>query len=158
LLFVALGFAAFGATKGFAQESDLNKGPAPPPAEAPAAAPAPASGAAPAPTAAPPAPEAPKPQFDPLKAHKDIEIGNYYLKLGNFDAALDRFQEATTLQPGLAEPFRLLGRTYEKMHRPQKAVESYRRYLNVFPNAPDHEEIQKQIDKISDQLQHEARK
>jgi tetratricopeptide (TPR) repeat protein len=152
LLFAALGFVAFGATKGVAQESDLNKGPAPPPAEAPAAAPAPA------PAVAPAAPEPPKPQFDPLKAHKDIEIGNYYLKTGNLDAALDRFQEATTLQPGLAEPFRLLGRTYERMHRPQKAVESYRRYLNVFPNAPDHEEIQKQIDKIGDQLQHEARK
>ena len=39
-------------------------------------------------TAAPPAAEAPKPQFDPLKAHKDIEIGNYYLKLGNFDLFL----------------------------------------------------------------------
>jgi tetratricopeptide (TPR) repeat protein len=142
VLFAALGFVALGATKGFAQESPAS---------------GPASGSAPS-SASTPAPEAPKPQFDPLKAHKDIEIGNYYLKTGNLDAALDRFQEATTLQPGLAEPFRLLGRTYERMHRPQKAVESYRRYLNVFPNAPDHEEIQKQIDKISDQMQHQARK
>ena len=148
LIVLVLGFVGFGASKGFAQASDLNKGPAPPPAEAPA----------PAPEKPAPAPAPPKAKFDPIGARKDMEIGNYYLKTGNLDAALDRFQEATTLMPGQAEPFRLLGKTYEKMHRPTKAVESYRKYLNAFPNAPDHEEILKQIDKINDQIQREARK
>jgi tetratricopeptide (TPR) repeat protein len=120
----------WGSPRAFAQASELEKGPAPPPAEVVA-------------------PEPAKPQWDPLRAHKDIEIGSYYLKTGNISAAVDRFQEAATLQPGLAEPFRLLGRAYEKRQDPQNAVTAYRKYLDLYRTAPDRKEILKQIEKLT---------
>jgi len=140
-IFLFIGCFCWAAPKGFAQASELDKGPPPPPPEEPA-----------------PAPQPPKPQWDPLGAHKDLEVGSYYLKTDNYDAAIDRFQEAASLQPGLAEPFRLLGRAYEKKHEPQKAVGAYRKYLNLYPTAPDHQEILKQIDKLNDQMQRQAKK
>jgi tetratricopeptide (TPR) repeat protein len=138
-ILVALGCLCWVAPRGFAQASELDKGPAPPPAEAPP-------------------PEPPKPQFDPVRAHKDLEIGSYYLKTDNINAAIDRLQEAADLQPGLAEPFRLLGKAYERKHQPQQAVSAYQKYLRLYPNAPDHNEVQKQIEKLNDELQGQARR
>ena len=43
-----------------------------------------------------------------------MEVGTYYLKHGKYDAAIDRFEEAARLQPGLARPYLKLGETYEK--------------------------------------------
>ena len=120
--------------RALAQASELEKGPAPPPAEA-----------------APP-PEPPKPVFDPVRAHKDIEVGSYYLRTGNYSAAVDRFQEAASLQPGLAEPFRLLGRAYEKKRDPRNAVAAYRKYLELYRTAPDRSAILKEIDKLNEEI------
>ena len=78
-----------------------------------------------------------EPSFDPLKASKDIEIGKFYMKRGNYDAAIDRFQEAARLQPGLAEPYMKLGQTYEKMKDLPHAVTAYRKYLEVYRTSPD---------------------
>ena len=54
----------------------------------------------------PPDPE--QPVFDPLRAEKDIEVGRYYMRKGDLDAAIDRFRDATQARPGYALPFRLL--------------------------------------------------
>ena len=64
-------------------------------------------------TPPPPPPAEPiepaKPAFDPYHAEKSMEIGTFYFKKGNYDAAIDRFEEATRYQPTLAKPWRLLG-------------------------------------------------
>jgi tetratricopeptide (TPR) repeat protein len=125
--------------RAFAQASELEKGPPPPPAEVVA-------------------PEPVKPEFDPLRAKKDIEIGSYYLKTGNLSAAVDRLQEAARLQPGLAEPFRLLGRAYEKRQDPQKAVVAYRKYLDLYHDAPDRKEILKEIEKLTNDTERQPAK
>src|SRR4029077_15247582 len=36
-----------------------------------------------------------QPTWDPLRAEKDLEVGQYYMKKGDIDAAIDRFQDAT---------------------------------------------------------------
>jgi tetratricopeptide (TPR) repeat protein len=125
--------------RAFAQASELEKGPPPPPPEVVA-------------------PEPAKPEWDPLRAHKDIEIASYYLKTGNYSAAVDRLQEAARLQPGLAEPFRLLGRAYEKRHDPQNAVIAYRKYLDVYRDAPDRKEILKEIEKLTSDTERQPAK
>jgi tetratricopeptide (TPR) repeat protein len=115
--------------------------PPPPPAEAPPISP---STPPPPPTAeAPPAPA--EPVFDPLHAEKSIEVGTFYLKKGNYDAAIDRFLDATHFQPKLARPWRLLGEAYEKKHDNSSAIESYKKYLEVFPGAEDAAKVKKRI-------------
>jgi hypothetical protein len=46
-----------------------------------------------------------QPTWDPLRAEKDLEVGQYYMRKGDVDAAIDRFQDATTAKPGYAIPF-----------------------------------------------------
>lgn len=119
-----------------AQESALDKGPAPPYAEqAPAPAPA-------------------EPTYDPLRANKSVEIGAFYLKRGNYDAAIGRFQDATHFQPKLARPYVLLGEAYERKGDVDKALASYKKYLDVYRTAPDREKILKHIEKLEGQSGH----
>jgi tetratricopeptide (TPR) repeat protein len=94
----------------------------------------------------PPPPEKPEePAFDPLHAEKSIEIGTFYMKAGNVDAAIDRFEDATRFQPGLAKPWRLMGEAYEKKHADNKAIESYKKYLEIIPRAEDAAKVKKRI-------------
>ncbi len=97
----------------------------------------------------PPPPEAPpapaEPVFDPFHAEKSIEIGTFYMKKGNYDAAIDRFMDATHFQPGLAKPWRLIGEAYEKKHDNGRAIESYKKYLEVFPGVEDAAKVKNRI-------------
>jgi Flp pilus assembly protein TadD len=77
------------------------------------------------------------------------------LKKGDYDAAIDRFQDAARLQPGLAQPFLLLGEAYEKKDDLADALTAYRKYLDLYPNAPDREKIQKRIEKLQTQTAHQ---
>ena len=129
----------FGATAA-AQESQLDKGPAPPYVE-------------PAP---PPAPA--EPTYDPLRADKSVEVGMFYLKRGNYDAAIERFQDATRFQPKLAKPYALMGEAYERKGDVENALAAYRKYLQVYRTAPDREKIQKRIEKLESQSGHVQRK
>ena len=99
----------------------------------------------------PPAPTA-EPVFDPFHAAKSIEIGTFYMKRGNYDAAIDRFEEAAAYQPNLARPWELLGEVYEKKHDSAKALESYKTYLRILPDATDGDKIRKHIAALSQEL------
>jgi tetratricopeptide (TPR) repeat protein len=86
-----------------------------------------------------------EPVFDPLHAEKSIEVGTFYMKKGNYDAAIDRFMDATRFQPKLAKPWRLIGEAYEKKHENGSAIESYKKYLEVLPGAADAARVKKRI-------------
>jgi tetratricopeptide (TPR) repeat protein len=106
----------------------------------------------------PPPPPPPEPVFDPYHAQKSIEIGRFYLKKGKYEAAIDRFQEATHFQPNLAEPWKLMGEAYEKRHEDRKALESYKKYLEIFPAAEDASKVKKRIAKLGKKVRQEAAK
>jgi tetratricopeptide (TPR) repeat protein len=89
-----------------------------------------------------------QPAWDPLRAEKDLEVGQYYMRRGDVDAAIDRFQDATIAKPGYAIPFRYLGEAQEKKGLKKQAIKSYQRYLDLYPHAEDREKIQKKIDKL----------
>jgi tetratricopeptide (TPR) repeat protein len=97
-------------------------------------------------TAAKSAPD--QPTWDPLRAEKDLEVGQYYMRKGDVDAAIDRFEDATLAKPGYAIPFRFLGEAQEKKGLKKQAVKSYQRYLDLYPHAEDRDKIQKRIDKL----------
>jgi tetratricopeptide (TPR) repeat protein len=89
-----------------------------------------------------------QPMWDPLRAEKDLEVGQYYMKKGDMDAAIDRFQDAALAKPGYAIPFRLLGEAQEKKGLKRDALKSYTRYLDLYPHAEDKEKIEKKIEKL----------
>jgi tetratricopeptide (TPR) repeat protein len=99
-----------------------------------------------------------EPVFDPLHAEKSIEVGTFYMKKGNFDAAIDRFIDATHFQPKLAKPWKLLGEAYEKKHDNGSAIESYKKYLEVFPRAEDAAKVKKRITMLEEKAGQQASK
>ncbi len=74
--------------------------------------------------------------YDPHRAEKDIEIGNYYLKQKNYRAALERFHDALLYKPNDAEATYGLGVTQEKMDLFSVAYNSYSKYLEILPHGP----------------------
>src|SRR5260221_7619955 len=98
------------------------------------------------------------PMFDPLHAQRSLDIGTFYLKKGSYDAAIDRFVEASNYQPTLAMPWKLLGEAYEKKREYSKAVESYNKYLQILPHAADAAKIKKLISELEEKSAQESPK
>jgi tetratricopeptide (TPR) repeat protein len=98
-----------------------------------------------------------QPTWDPLRAEKDLEVGQYYMKKGDWDAAIDRFQDATTAKPGYAVPFRYLGEAQEKKGLKKQAIKSYQRYLDLYPHAEDGDKIKKKLDKLWKEVEKEKK-
>jgi tetratricopeptide (TPR) repeat protein len=117
---------------------------------------APGPGFVPAPVNEPEPVTPPAPTWDPLHATKSVEVGTFYLKKGDYDAAIDRFQEAARLQPGLAKPYLLLGEAYEKKGDPGSAVTAYRTYLKLYRTAPDRSRILERIAHLESKSKHDA--
>jgi tetratricopeptide (TPR) repeat protein len=98
-----------------------------------------------------------QPAWDPLRAEKDLEVGQYYMRKGDVDAAIDRFQDATVAKPGYAIPFRFLGEAQEKKGLKKQAIKSYQRYLDLYPHAEDGDKIRKKIDKLYKEIEKEKK-
>jgi len=94
-----------------------------------------------------------QPNWDPLRAEKDLEVGQYYMHKGDVDAAIDRFEDATLAKPGYAVPFRYLGEAQEKKGLKREAIKSYTRYLDLFPHADDKSKIEKKIEKLRSEVE-----
>jgi tetratricopeptide (TPR) repeat protein len=99
-----------------------------------------------------------QPQWDPLRAEKDLEVGKYYMKRGDVDAAIDRFEDATTAKPGYAIPYLYLGEAYEKKGKKKPAVKAYQRYLDLYPHAEDGDKIRKKIEKLNKEIDKDKNK
>jgi tetratricopeptide (TPR) repeat protein len=98
-----------------------------------------------------------QPTWDPLRAEKDMEVGQYYLHKGDVDAAIDRFQDATLAKPGYAVPFRFLGEAQEKKGLKKPAIKSYQRYLDLNPKAEDADKIRKKMEKLYKEVEKEKK-
>lgn len=74
--------------------------------------------------------------WDPHKALKDIEVGDFYLKRKNYRAAEDRYREALVYKPSDAMAQLRLGQTLEKLGQLDEARENYEGYLKILPEGP----------------------
>jgi tetratricopeptide (TPR) repeat protein len=99
-----------------------------------------------------------QPKWDPLAAEKDLEVGKYYMKKGDLDAAIDRFEDAAAAKPGFALPFLYLGEAQEKKGLKKQAAKSYQRYLDLYPHAEDREKVKKKIEKLYAEIEKEKEK
>jgi tetratricopeptide (TPR) repeat protein len=98
-----------------------------------------------------------QPTWDPLRAEKDLEVGQYYMKRGDYDAAMDRFNDAIEAKPGYAVPFKYLGEAQEKKGLKKRAIKSYQRYLDLVPHAEDAEKVRKKIEKLYKEVEKEKK-
>ena len=98
------------------------------------------------------------PVTDPLRPFKDIEVGRYYMKKGNVDAAIDRFLDATKLRPAYAVGWQCLAEAYEKKGEKEEAIKAYDEYLKILPRGPESDKIRKRRDTIQKELVREKKK
>jgi tetratricopeptide (TPR) repeat protein len=83
--------------------------------------------------------------FNPLEAEKDLKIGLYYFKKGNYKASTNRFREATLWNPTYAEAFLRLGESEEKLKDKKAADEAYTKYLALAPDSKDADAVKKKL-------------
>ena len=86
--------------------------------------------------------------WDPHKAAKDIEVGDFYFKRKNYRAAEDRYREALFYKDNDAVATFRLAVCLEKMDQPDEARKEYESYLKILPHGPQAEEAQKAIERL----------
>jgi tetratricopeptide (TPR) repeat protein len=83
--------------------------------------------------------------FNPLEAEKNLKVGNYYFKKGNYKAAVNRFREATKWNPNLADAYLRLGEGEEKMKDKKAAKEAYAKFLELAPASKEAESVKRKL-------------
>jgi eukaryotic-like serine/threonine-protein kinase len=160
----ALAFAA-GAARAQLPTKPPPPPPDPPPAQSNGQAPPPAAGessskntpdglssTSPPKSAGLPGDAEPLPPFNPLEAEKDVEVGQYYVRIGKYDAAIDRFIDATRAVPTYALPWQLMGQAYEKKGDLAKSVSAFQKYLQLYPHSPERKKIEDHIDDMQKKI------
>ena len=64
--------------------------------------------------------------FNPVKSKRDVSVGEFYFKKGDYKGAAQRFTSATKWNDGNAEAWLRLGETREKQQDADAAREAYR--------------------------------
>jgi len=72
--------------------------------------------------------------WNPHKAQKDIEVGEFYFKRKNYHAAEDRYREALLCKPGDAIATFRLAEVLDAQGHTAEAVENYQQYLKIPSN------------------------
>ena len=103
-----------------------------------------------------PEPEEEAKPYVPPPAWKSVEVGDFYLKRKSFRAALSRYQEAVKIDPYYAQGYLGLGRVYDRLGLKEKALDAYRKYLDLLPSAKDAEEA-KQVHKAIARLERQLK-
>jgi tetratricopeptide (TPR) repeat protein len=83
--------------------------------------------------------------FNPLEAEKDLKVGLYYFKKGNYKASTSRFREATLWNPTFAEAFLRLGESEEKLKDKKAAEDAYSKYLALSPDGKEADAVKKKL-------------
>jgi|SRR5271165_1478004 len=86
--------------------------------------------------------------FDPHKAAKCIEVGDYYYKEGNYRGAISRYQEALDWKPRDAEATYKLGESQEKNGDYKAALANYQDYIKILPKGPYAAKAQQGIERV----------
>jgi tetratricopeptide (TPR) repeat protein len=69
--------------------------------------------------------------WNPHKAEKDIEVGEFYQKRKNYRAAEDRFREALEFKPGDAIATYRLAEVLDAQGQYPEAIKNYSEYLKI---------------------------
>jgi tetratricopeptide (TPR) repeat protein len=86
--------------------------------------------------------------WNPMKAMKDIEVGDFYYKKENYGAAISRYREALEFKPHDAEATFKLAEALNKTGDTAGAVENYQAYLKILPNGQYAKKTHEALDKL----------
>jgi len=89
--------------------------------------------------------------WDPHKAAKSIEVGDFYFKRKNYRAAEERYREALRYKDNDAVATIRLAVSLEKLGILDDARLEYESYLKILPHGPEAEQAQKAIDRLKAQ-------
>ncbi len=87
--------------------------------------------------------------FDPHKAMKDIEVGDYYFKRQNYRGALGRYQEALIYKPNDADATLRVARTQERLKEYADARDSYAAFLKIIHEGKDADEARAALERLA---------
>lgn len=94
--------------------------------------------------------------YDPHKAEKNIEVGDYYFKRGNYKAAISRFREALQWKPNDALATFRLAQALEKMSELGEAYTLYQKYVELLPTGPFAVEARSAVKRLQPHIQMRA--
>jgi tetratricopeptide (TPR) repeat protein len=86
--------------------------------------------------------------FNPYRAAKDNEVGDYYYKRKNYKAALARYQDALTVKENDALANFHMALCYEKLDQPNEAITHFKEYLRILPQGPLSKDAKKALQKL----------
>jgi tetratricopeptide (TPR) repeat protein len=93
--------------------------------------------------------EAPaKKEYNPLLAEQNVDIGNFYFKKRNYDAAIQRYLEAIEYQPDSVRAYEALTRAYEKKGDTKEAINAYKEFIEHNPDSPKSQEFRIRLAKL----------
>jgi tetratricopeptide (TPR) repeat protein len=90
--------------------------------------------------------------WDPHKAAKSVEVGDFYFRRKNYHAAEDRYREALRYKDNDAIATIRLAVCLEKLGIWDDARAEYESYLKILPHGPQAAEAQKAIDRLKAQM------
>jgi len=86
--------------------------------------------------------------WNPYRAMKDDEVGDYYFKRKSYKAALARYQDALIWKEKDAVANFRMAQCYEKLDQPDQAIPHYEEYLKILPDGPHAKEARKALQKL----------
>src|SRR3984885_1825535 len=86
--------------------------------------------------------------WDPHKAAKNVEVGDYYFRRKNYSAAESRYREALYYKDDDATATYRLAVCLEKMEHPNDALAEYESYLRILPYGPQAGESKKAMERL----------
>jgi len=86
--------------------------------------------------------------WNPYRAVKDVEVGDFYFKRKSYRAALARYQDALVYKDNDAVANFRMAQCYEKLDQPDEAITHYQEYLKILPEGPLSKEAKKALAKL----------
>jgi Flp pilus assembly protein TadD len=87
-------------------------------------------------------------KWNPMRAMKDVEVGNYYYNAGNYKAAIARYRDALEYKPRDAPATLGLGRALEKTKAFDEARQRYQEYLAILDSGSGADEAKKGLERL----------
>jgi tetratricopeptide (TPR) repeat protein len=86
--------------------------------------------------------------WNPMKAMKDVEVGDFYFKRKNYRAALERYKEALYYKDNDAMASLRLAQCQEKLGNKSEAKKYYEQYLKILPEGEFSKEARVSLDRL----------
>src|ERR1700686_3180799 len=87
--------------------------------------------------------------WDPHKAAKDVEVGDYYFRRKNYKAAIERYKHALIYKQNDAIATFRLAESLDKTGNSGEAIAHYQEYLKILPHGPFSSDAEKALARLN---------